>query len=115
MSTNDPRSISLDGLSIEELALLRKRIDGQITALEKQHEEEALKKLEAVAAELGLTREQIAARFGRRLGKKARAVSAAAKFRNPKNPSETWAGRGKKPAWVEAHLRAGGKLEDLAA
>lgn len=25
----------------------------------------------------------------------------------------TWAGRGVKPAWVEAHLKKGGKLEDL--
>lgn len=113
MSTNDPRSISLDGLSIEDLALLRKRIDGQITALEKQREEEALKKLEAVAAELGLTRQQIAARFHKK-AKKSRTGPVSAKYRNPKNASETWAGRGKKPAWIEAHLKAGGKLEDLA-
>jgi DNA-binding protein H-NS len=26
----------------------------------------------------------------------------------------TWAGRGKKPAWVQAHLDAGGDLEDFA-
>lgn len=25
----------------------------------------------------------------------------------------TWAGRGVKPAWVEAHLKKGGKLDDL--
>lgn len=25
----------------------------------------------------------------------------------------TWAGRGMKPAWVEAHLKKGGKLDDL--
>ena len=35
------------------------------------------------------------------------------KFRNPQNPSETWAGRGKQPRWFRAQLRTGKKLEDL--
>ena len=35
------------------------------------------------------------------------------KFRNPKNRSETWAGRGKQPRWLAAQLRSGKKLEDF--
>jgi len=35
------------------------------------------------------------------------------KYRNPKNPDETWAGRGKQPRWLAAHLRAGKKLDDF--
>jgi DNA-binding protein H-NS len=35
------------------------------------------------------------------------------KYRNPANPSETWAGRGKQPRWLTAQLRAGGKLDDF--
>jgi DNA-binding protein H-NS len=34
------------------------------------------------------------------------------KFRNPDRPSETWAGRGKKPRWLTRLLRAGGRLDD---
>jgi DNA-binding protein H-NS len=37
----------------------------------------------------------------------------APKYRNPDNPSETWAGRGLKPRWVVSALKAGHKLEDL--
>jgi DNA-binding protein H-NS len=33
------------------------------------------------------------------------------KYQNPKNPAETWSGRGKQPHWVQAQLRAGKKLE----
>jgi DNA-binding protein H-NS len=33
------------------------------------------------------------------------------KYRNPKNPAETWSGRGKQPHWVQAQLKAGKKLE----
>ncbi|MGL3107834.1 H-NS histone family protein [Bradyrhizobium sp. BR 1432] len=35
------------------------------------------------------------------------------KYRNPKDPSETWSGRGKQPRWLKAQLRAGKKLTDL--
>jgi DNA-binding protein H-NS len=35
------------------------------------------------------------------------------KFRNPKRPSETWAGRGKRPLWLTAELRSGKKIDDF--
>jgi DNA-binding protein H-NS len=35
------------------------------------------------------------------------------KYRNPKNPQETWAGRGKQPRWLRAQLRSGKKLDDF--
>jgi DNA-binding protein H-NS len=35
------------------------------------------------------------------------------KYRNPKNRSETWAGRGKRPRWLVAQLHSGKKLEDF--
>ena len=35
------------------------------------------------------------------------------KFRNPDNKSETWAGRGKKPRWLSAHLKSGKQIEDF--
>src|SRR6266576_2746561 len=35
------------------------------------------------------------------------------KYRNPAEPSETWAGRGKQPRWLTAQLRSGKKLDDF--
>jgi DNA-binding protein H-NS len=35
------------------------------------------------------------------------------KYKNPERPSETWAGRGKKPRWLSAQLRSGKKLDDF--
>jgi DNA-binding protein H-NS len=35
------------------------------------------------------------------------------KYRNPKNRSETWAGRGKQPLWLKAQLRSGKNLDDF--
>ena len=35
------------------------------------------------------------------------------KYRNPAQPSETWAGRGKKPRWLTAQLKSGKQIEDF--
>jgi len=36
-----------------------------------------------------------------------------AKYRNPRNPNETWAGRGKQPRWLVAQLRSGKELDQF--
>jgi DNA-binding protein H-NS len=33
------------------------------------------------------------------------------KYQNPENSTETWSGRGRRPRWVQAQLKAGRKLE----
>jgi DNA-binding protein H-NS len=38
----------------------------------------------------------------------------APKYRNPDNPGETWAGRGLKPRWLAAAIKAGKKLEHFS-
>jgi DNA-binding protein H-NS len=35
------------------------------------------------------------------------------KFRNPEQPSETWAGRGKKPKWLTRQLKSGKRMDDF--
>ncbi|UWQ21669.1 H-NS histone family protein [Jannaschia sp. W003] len=41
-------------------------------------------------------------------------AKSPAKYRHPENPSITWSGRGRQPAWYKSHLEDGGKPEDLA-
>jgi DNA-binding protein H-NS len=36
-----------------------------------------------------------------------------AKYRNPDQPSETWAGRGKQPRWLVAQLKLGKRIDDF--
>ena len=36
------------------------------------------------------------------------------KYRNPDQPSETWAGRGKRPRWLVAQLKSGRRIEDFS-
>ena len=35
------------------------------------------------------------------------------KYRNPDQPSETWAGRGKRPRWLVAKLKSGKRIDDF--
>jgi len=35
------------------------------------------------------------------------------KYRNPTDPAETWAGRGRQPRWVTEQLRSGKNLDDF--
>ena len=47
-------------------------------------------------------------------GKGKPPAAREAKYANPKNPAQTWAGgKGKRPNWVREHLERGGKLEAL--
>ena len=46
--------------------------------------------------------------------KTRRRAKVTPKYQNPARKSETWSGRGRKPAWVQAILDQGGKLDDIA-
>src|SRR6476619_8432421 len=50
---------------------------------------------------------------GRPRGSKMKGRKVAPKYRNPKNRSETWAGRGAMPRWMAAEIKAGKKRDDF--
>ena len=59
----------------------------------------------------GLTFEQV---FGGKRGRgKVKVNKVKPKYRNPADPSQTWAGRGKRPRWFSDALAAGKKEKDL--
>jgi DNA-binding protein H-NS len=51
---------------------------------------------------------------GRSRASKLKGRKVAPKYRNPKNRSETWAGRGAMPRWMAYQIKAGKKREDFA-
>ncbi|QLG87676.1 H-NS histone family protein [Chitinibacter bivalviorum] len=40
-------------------------------------------------------------------------VTSLVKYRNPNDPSQTWTGRGRQPAWIQDWVANGGTLEEL--
>jgi DNA-binding protein H-NS len=87
----------LNGMSYAELAELETRL-ASLKAEKQVQERAALKdKLTAMAKAAGFDIHDL---FGRGRGGKGGKV--APKFRDPKNPANTWTGRGRMPRWLTA-------------
>lgn len=86
----------LQKLSFKQLADLRAKVDDLISKKRESERHELLTKLEDEAQKHGFTTSEL---FGKgiRKGKKA-----PIKYQNPKNPNETWSGRGLQPRWMVA-------------
>jgi DNA-binding protein H-NS len=98
---------NLKSMSIDKLTKLREQVDAVLSA--KISEERR-----ALEERLGNLGRLTANGSGRkRMGAGARGA-VAPKYRNPDNPAETWAGRGLKPRWLSAAIKAGRKLEDFS-
>jgi DNA-binding protein H-NS len=97
----------LKSLSVKKLIGLRHQIDAILGA--KVADERRTLQTELAK----LTRFESGARSKSAFGRGARG-SVAPKYRNPENPAETWAGRGLKPRWLSAAIKAGKKLENFS-
>jgi DNA-binding protein H-NS len=100
------KGLNLKALSFDSLIDLRNRADRLIrtrASAERRELEKKLAKLTSYAGSL-VTR-------GR---KSLKGRKVAPKYRNPANPSETWAGRGARPRWLQALMREGRRLEEFA-
>jgi DNA-binding protein H-NS len=99
MKPHDFKSMSTDklwALHAEITAVLTSRLSA-----EKRQLEQRLRQLQSDASEGNVRRER------------RPYPRVFPKFRNPDQPLETWAGRGKQPRWLTAQLRAGKKLDDF--
>jgi DNA-binding protein H-NS len=95
----------LERMSLRELQEFELKIRKAKAGVEDRSRADLRKKIETMVADAGFKMSDI---FGGR-GGKGRTV--AAKYANPDNPSETWTGRGRKPRWLTAKLKEGGKLD----
>ena len=101
--------IDLEALSLKELKQLQKDVDAAVKNFKDREMRKALSEVEAFARERGLSVADLAGL----VGKKTRRP-AAPKYANPEDSSQTWSGRGRRPHWVDAALKAGKSLDDLS-
>ena len=99
----------LENMSLKDLKSLQTQVTRLIDNYEDRRKQDALRELEDKARSLGFTLDEI---VGAKVARKR--APAKAKYANPANRAETWTGRGRKPRWVEAALKAGKSLSDLA-
>jgi DNA-binding protein H-NS len=100
MKRDDFNSMSLDelwALRSEIRSVLRSKISAEKTMLEKRLRQLRSNSLPSEAA--------------RRERRPYPRVFP--KYRNPADPAETWAGRGRQPRWLTEQLKSGRKLDDF--
>lgn len=102
-------SIDLSTLSIPELERLVKDAGARIETLKRETFLSLRRSLEAQAREAGF---DVYALFGGAPTKPAKGTGEA-KYRNPQNPEQTWAGIGKRPDWLRAAINAGESLDSM--
>ena len=108
-------------LTDDELAALIRVAERELSARRDQKRAAFFSTLREQAQALGVAPEEIAAELGRKNAKRPtaaskvfdRRASVAPKYRNPENPSETWAGRGVKPRWMQALLARGRTMDEF--
>lgn len=95
----------LNTMPLAELKALKGRIDRAISEFDDRRRQAAMLALAETARSHGFTLVDL-------LGEASTAVKqprapAVAKYADPKDPSRTWSGRGKRPRWFRAALDAG--------
>ena len=100
------RSSDLEKMTYAELTEMEAKIER--IKLEKQNSERAAvrKQLMDMAKEHGFDIRELM--DGRKKGK----GTVAAKYRDPKNPENTWTGRGRMPRWMVAATKGGKASKD---
>ena len=82
-------------------------------AIDRQREASQVKALATIArlvTETELTPDRVMQHLNRGV---RRRTKLPPKYRNPDLPSQTWAGRGKRPKWLERKLAGGAQLKDF--
>lgn len=90
-----------NSLSVDELWILHQEVAAKLTQkmlVQKAHLEERLHRI-GLASEATRRRRPY--------------PPVRPKYRNPKNPAETWSGRGRQPRWLRPQLRSGRDLDDF--
>jgi DNA-binding protein H-NS len=121
--------MKLDAMTVTELLALRDAVQGALSGKidaerrELQRQIEALSALTTSPTSVGTTRASrgaVVARGARRAGRRGngkthplKGRTVAPKYRDPSNPSQTWAGRGQAPRWLTAYESQGRKREEF--
>ncbi len=99
--------MALKTMPIAKLQALKSQVEAAITARVSERRRELESELSKLAGFAG-------GRKATKFSRSGRMGPVAPKYRNPENPSETWAGRGLRPRWLTAAIKGGKELEDFA-
>ena len=118
-------------MSLADLEREKARIERAIESRQGREKDSVMKKIAALASSSGFELDELfgeaatapGARSKKRASKKvggrrtsaAKGKKVAPKYRNPNDPDQTWAGRGRQPRWFADAIAKGKKPEDMTA
>jgi DNA-binding protein H-NS len=98
--------MALKSMSVAKLQDLRVKVDAAIN-------EKITARRNELETELSeLARHDPSGKPGKAGGRGSK-KPVAPKYRNPKDPSQTWAGRGLQPLWIRDAIKSGKKLDSF--
>ena len=100
--------VNLTNMSRKELQSLQSDIEKALKDVEKRERAEAIKAAKKAAAKHGYSLDELTGS-----GKKPQKAPSPPKYAHPQNPSVTWSGRGRQPAWIKEALATVTSLEAL--
>ena len=101
------KQTNLSKLSVKELEALQKDVAKELENRKEEEKKQALQQIQEIAKQAGFS-------LGELVGKQAPKPKPKVRYRDPENPKNTWAGRGRKPKWLEQALAEGKNVEDFA-
>ncbi|MFT7595654.1 MAG: DNA-binding protein H-NS [Paracoccaceae bacterium] len=104
-------TFDLKGMSLKELSKLQDEVAKALEGANDHERSLALKAAENAAAKFGYSLDELSGTGKPKAGKKR--AKAAAKYKNPADPEQTWSGRGRRPQWIHDSLSAGADITDL--
>jgi DNA-binding protein H-NS len=101
------RASNLDKFNLDELVALRAEVDARLAERQASERNALRQRLADLAREQGFSLDEI-------VGASRKRGPAPIKYRDPKNPMNTWSGRGRTPRWLVAATKGGrAKIEDF--
>ena len=97
----------MENLSFEDLNKIAEEAQKLIKRKKAEAERTFLARMKEEAKAQGIDLDAV---LGNVKGNKGKGIPL---YAHPNNPNKTWTGKGRKPNWVEDHLKNGGQLDDL--
>lgn len=104
-------AIDISKLTRKQLDALRNKIDSREEEMRKATLDDLRARINSMVKAEGFTLDEVLGRRAKRASKRTGKVPP--KFQNPADPTQTWSGRGKRPNWFKAALKAGKQEKDL--
>ena len=101
----------MERFTLTELRRLQQDVEQAIARQREASQTEALATIARLVSEAELTPDRVMEHLTAKRSRKRTRLPP--KYRNPEQLEQTWAGRGKRPKWLEHKLAAGATLEEF--